>query len=224
MLPPSGGMVTTVALVREHLRNDFVMRQALLSDYLSVRRAARRLIEVYGWDTSEEAVVSAMRRFEPEERDWMGKGYDALKESATRIATDFGVLIVRNKPDVRQSVEKSLRIVDEQGPHGVFQNSRLAHYVVSSRAALHVKAAHPNLCEDVRQPACEVGVSFPKNHPGAGLGLNMVRQGFTTRRIPVLASYSFEHWFRFIVPGKHSTAAYDTVLSLRRPHIPARTA
>lgn len=50
--------------VRHHLARDAVAREALLREFVNHHALARWLIQTYGWDASESAVVSALRRYE----------------------------------------------------------------------------------------------------------------------------------------------------------------
>lgn len=58
-------MSTTVDAVKSYLERDIVLHEGLVRGILSFRRTARWLLEKEGWDASEEAVVSALRRYEP---------------------------------------------------------------------------------------------------------------------------------------------------------------
>lgn len=61
--------VTVQELVWRHLEDDVVVRRALARGILSLRRGARELIETNGWDVTEDAVVSALRRWPGGEPD-----------------------------------------------------------------------------------------------------------------------------------------------------------
>lgn len=63
-----GGEETVVSRVEAHLSHDAHMEAGIARGYLSLRRAARWLIDRYEWDVSEDAVVSALRRHEPSGR------------------------------------------------------------------------------------------------------------------------------------------------------------
>lgn len=59
------GEPTTTERVHRHLARDPTMASARARGYLSLRRAARWLLEGYEWEATEEGVVSAIRRYEP---------------------------------------------------------------------------------------------------------------------------------------------------------------
>lgn len=97
--------------VNEHLEADLVLHEALARGIVSLRKAARNLIAREGWDASEEAVVSALRRYSPTRarvppvRDLLGEG---------RITTRSGISLyaVPWTPDTRRRLSRILAAND----------------------------------------------------------------------------------------------------------------
>lgn len=80
-----------------------MINEALARGFLSVRRAARALIEERGWDATEEAVVSAIRRYEPSPCVDLENVFHLLGRTRKTAATGLGMVHV---PQTREFVTK----------------------------------------------------------------------------------------------------------------------
>lgn len=106
-------MTTTSQLVERHLENDIVLNEALARGFLSVRRAARRLIDERGWDATEEAVVSAIRRYDPSPSVDLENVFHLLGQTRKTAQTGLGLIQV---PHTQAFVSAIPRIANELEP------------------------------------------------------------------------------------------------------------
>lgn len=96
-------MTTTVEAVERYIQSDLVLHEALARGFLNFRRAARWLIEAQEWETTEEAVVSALRRYDPEPT----LDFEAVLHilSSSEIGGRTGLAIV-SFPRVHENMDK----------------------------------------------------------------------------------------------------------------------
>lgn len=105
-------MTTTVEAVERYLECDLILYGALDRGILNIRRAARWLIKEQGWDTTEEAVVSALRRYNPPRTYDMATAFHLLQASHLTARGGLASITVPRArrrllkiPDIAQAME-----------------------------------------------------------------------------------------------------------------------
>lgn len=98
---PRGGVTEAV---HDHLDSDDAAREMLAREVVNLRALARWLVDTNGWEASEEAVVSALRRYDQLPTD-VAREQQALLADATLDTRSGrrGVLLV-NGPKLRRSL------------------------------------------------------------------------------------------------------------------------
>lgn len=109
----SRGNVTRA--VHTYLDGEIAAREMLAHDVLNYRAFARHLIETQGWDVTEEAVVSALRRYprEPTSSPFSG-ARDLLKGSHIGTRANIWSLEFASKARVRDSLPRLFELVDPE--------------------------------------------------------------------------------------------------------------
>lgn len=92
-------MTTTVQAVEKHLETDPILHGALDRGILNVRQAARWLIRANEWDTTEEAVVSALRRYEAPASYELETAMELLSHSDFTARTGLAAIILPRRTE-----------------------------------------------------------------------------------------------------------------------------
>lgn len=94
-------MSTTVEAVEKYLQTDIALNESLARGVLNVRKTARWLVQAQGWDTTEEAVVSALRRYSPDPDVALDNVFHLLSESNVTFDTGFATLSIPSAREYR---------------------------------------------------------------------------------------------------------------------------
>lgn len=86
-------MTTTVEEVRRHLQRDPALADILIRGIANLRRTARWLINEHGWDATEEAVVSGLRRY-ADKHSVPPLWADRAQLEATRVGLRTGLALL----------------------------------------------------------------------------------------------------------------------------------
>lgn len=159
--------MTTAQLVQGHLEKDLVMNEALARGFLSVRKAARRLIEERGWDATEEAVVSAIRRYDPAPSADLENVFHLLGQ--TRRTAETGLAMVRAPRNLESvsSISEISDIVPPEKTFGVIPDDTWITVILDDRS---VPAVEELLSLDtggaeVQRGLGRIELAFPERSP-----------------------------------------------------------
>lgn len=94
-------MTTTVEAVEKYVQTDIALHESLARGILNVRQTARWLLETQGWDTTEEAIVSAIRRYKPDPDVALDDVFHLLSESDLTFDTGFATVSLPSAREYR---------------------------------------------------------------------------------------------------------------------------
>lgn len=209
-------MPSTAALVENYLEGDLIIERALDRGILNLRRGARWLIEHNGWDATEEAVVSALRRYSPRRvHAAIDEGYDLLRGARTGLGTGLGLVTVPRTGGVRDRVEAILERQGEGGPIGVLPGSDTVSFLTTRGEAQDIEALHGEEAKKVVYPVSKISISVPQGDPAGGMALSILLQTFSYRDIPLLEVSSSGGTYAFYVPGGRTSPAHKVLRHLR---------
>lgn len=209
-------MASTVELVEGHLESDLVIERAVSRGVLSYRRAARWMIEHNGWDTTEEAVVSALRRYQPPNpRTSIDEGYELLRWAQTGLTTGWALVEISAVPSVQT------RILGTIEPHigsrrvAVLPGTDRTVLLLEDRLAEILQEKRPDEYEKIGKPVSQVRVGLSSHGPAAGMALSILFNTFGYRGIELLGVYNSGPEYSFLVPDAFTEPAHDVLLHLR---------
>lgn len=208
-------MVTTVEAVHAHLARDPTLTDVLLRDLLRLRRTARWLIDEHGWDTTEEAIVSALRRYvEDGRRSALEDPRKGLPDH--RVDARGGLALV-TVPRVYEIQEKLLRTWKDGNVRdllAVLPSHRSIRILVEAENVRKLrKDLGRGTVEDVRRPVTVVILACENETADvtvASLGL----AALTREGIEVLEVLSSVGECSFIVPDDQRMRAFDVLSAL----------
>lgn len=142
------------------------MESARARGYLNVRAAARWLMNRYDWDAEEEAIVSALRRYDPPARVDIEEGQRLLGELKATLETGLALIEAPATPEVWDRLQAGEELLDREGYRARLPGrQRLRLVVESSEAARVTSVLEPATGRErieVREEIARVVLSFPE--------------------------------------------------------------
>lgn len=208
---------TTADRVRQHLQEDLVVEQALRRGILSLRRAARWLIARKGWDTTEDAVVSALRRYTP---PWVHAdiedAYDLLAEGTVGLQSDLALITVGRVSAIHARVRRACEKAHDGRVFGILPGPRDVTFLVEQRVLKEIRSncqatdLHHTVC-----PVSAVRIKLPRDEPSTGMAFQIILNALSRRGLELLEMFSSSGTRQFVVPNDQVLHAYDVLLRLR---------
>lgn len=210
-------MGTTVEAVHAHLERDPTLTDVLLRDLLRLRRAARWMIEEHGWDTTEEAVVSALRRYAEDHESTLTDPRATLTEHRVDARGGLALLTVPRLYEVQGKLLKAWKRGNVRDLLAVLPSRRSLRLLVEAENVLDLrKELGQHTVEDIRQPVTAVTLARdgnPADVAVTSLGLTaLAREG-----VEVLEVLSSTGECSFLVPDGERMRAFDVLSALTRP-------
>lgn len=208
-------MATTVDAVRAHLKRDPALADALIRGLVSLRRTARWLKEEYGWDTTEEAVVSALRRYAEDHRtSALSRPRRLLPDNRVDVKGGLALVTI---PRVREAKAELLEAWEEGGARDLLA-------VLPARNDLRVLVESSSLPELRKglglrriEEVCQRLTALTLEYEGERADLNVVSLALTALEhggIDVEEVLSSLGECTFVVPDRQRMAAFDVLSEL----------
>lgn len=211
-------MVTTVEAVHVHLDRDPALTDVLLRDLLGLRRTARWLIEEHDWDTSEEAVVSALRRYAGEDREPpFEEARAALAEHRVDARGGLALLTVPRVYEIQKELLSAWKDGNVRDLLAVLPSHRSLRILVEADNVQDLRREFgPRTVEDVRQPVTAITLARDGGKADvtvASLGL----AALTREGVEVVEVLSSNGECSFIVTDEERMRAFDVLSDLTQP-------
>lgn len=174
------GMPSVAQEVKASLGQDGVIREALRREVINQRALARWLIDEHGWDTTEEAVLSAIRRYaDALEGEVYDQAKTVLGQAHLNMRSQVGIVKMSKTQDVQEALPhlfelvdytkgEALRVIQSERSIKVFVDEANIPAVLELLGERHVR--------ETRRNVTEINLVLPmesKTTPGiAGLVLN----------------------------------------------------
>lgn len=207
-------MTTTVEAVHSHMAIDPLLADSLARGFISLRRTARKLIDLYDWDTSEEAVVSALRRYrEANQRSPMHEAQRRLTEMKVDVR---GSLALVSLPRILEVQERLLEAWNHAGPDqvlGVFP-ARRGTQVLLEADHLSAFTGHldPRWIERIESPVSAIRLTLP-----GAQALNILMIALTAlghHQIDVIDLSTSPPEYSILVEADNAPDAYRVMMQL----------
>lgn len=209
-------MASTTERVNEHLEGDLVMHEALARGVLSFRRAARWLIETREWEVTEEAVVSALRRYEaPTGRPGIEEAYKLLADAHVNVRSGLALATMPRVRELQRRLPSFWWKVDGEDILGLLCRPTTVHFVLEDDTLDSLREAlGPGSLEDLNHPVSEIRLTLPSDGWGAPISAAVVLNVFGHRGLDVLDAFGANPEISLMVPGKQGSRAYETATNL----------
>lgn len=211
--------MTTAEAVERYLQTDPVMHVALERGILSVRRAARWLIAKQGWDATEEAVVSALRRFEPDVAFDLEEALHLLPHTKLTASTGFTILTYPRHGDILDGLaETAVSIGEKKRLTTVSERKHVTIIVEDGSAPTVLDALGREGAERIEQDVTELKLRFPEDGSAAAAGLAIGVSMVGYAGVDVLAVLGTLPTCAVFVPGGSASNTAHDVLAVLTSH------
>lgn len=208
-------MGTTVEAVHSHLESDPALVDVLLRDVLSLRRAARWLIQKHDWETTEEAVVSALRRYaEDSESTSIWEARPKLDRAEIDVRSGLALVTLPRIPEIQESAFDAWVEANRTGPIALLWGRTRTRLLIEERSVNALSnALSPTALEEVTAPVSAVRLTFPCQQPQIPL-LTLALTGLAHQGIEALEVASCSPEWVIVVPGDYALEAHDVLCRL----------
>lgn len=210
-------MTTTVEAVNSHLATDPLLADTLARGFISLRRTARKLIEIYGWETTEEAVVSALRRYkEANPHSPLREARRRLKDLSVSVRGGLALVTIPRMYEVQESL---LEAWSETGPDQI-----LGVYPAIKSTLVLLEADHlseftqhldPRWVEHTEAPISAIRLTLREE--GQALSILMIAlTALAHHGIDVIDLSTSPPEYSILVHADSAPDAYGILMDLRR--------
>lgn len=208
-------MPTTVELVDHYLETDPALVDVLMRDMVSLRRTARKLIAKNGWDTTEEAVVSALRRFKEEPLDrstWNAKGL--LRQVGIEAKDMLALVTIPRTPEIQEAAFEAWMRESGTGPLGVLPGKTKRRLLIEERYVGDIsEAVGPLSTIEVTAPVAMLRLILPQTDDAAAL-MSVVLAALSHHGIQVLELVSLQPEWTIILSDDQLLEAHRVICAL----------
>lgn len=211
-------MTTTVEAVERHLQTDVALVDALARDIARLRRTARWLIDEYDWeDRTEEAVVSALRRYvEDHPTPPLQRDRELLTDTDVDVRTGLAtVTLPRTQathmqiPEIFSGLETLDLVAVSPG------RKRLRILVDADRAESVRESLPPGQIEAFQAPISAIQLRLPAEPEAVSL-IGHATSALVHRGIRVLDVITCSPDVFILVPDEETVDAFEAVGRLTR--------
>lgn len=179
---------TITSLVDRHLSHDIHMETILARGCLSLRRSARWMRDRYGWDCGEDAVVSAIRRYEPSKQ--LARDDELLAGVDITAQTGLCVAAVQALPEILRQIPEAEATTGE----GRFwahlpslKEDRLVFEVQHEDAVMEALHEHDDdALLEAQRGVARVTFAFPETDVDPSIGVALVLSSLARDGIELL--------------------------------------
>ncbi len=208
-------MGTTVEAVEQYIEKDLVVHEGLARGVLNIRRAARWMIERQGWDTTEEAVVSALRRYTPDQRVDLEGALHLLEHTTRMASTGLALLSAPRTREHMAGISQITRMAEPEEFLSILTGSaRVTLLVEQRRAQQAFDVLETNGDTELVNGVAEVELEFPDDGPDATTAMAVVLNVLGHRGVEILAVSGAPPVCSFFLPERHLARAYEQALWL----------
>lgn len=199
--------MTTAEAVLEHLEADLVLHEALSRGVLNYRRTARWIIDRYGWDATEEAIVSALRRYEAPRRVEFHEARERLADAEVEAETRLTVLTTSRLLGVLERIPEALSLAEPEDTVALLPGLRELQLVVERHLADDVLDVLRS--ENARaEAACALHLRFTEDDAATQVAIALTLHALGYQEKTVLGLYSSEQECTILVPPEELPSTF----------------
>lgn len=208
-------MPTTVERVENYLQTDLPLQVALDRGFLNVRKTARWLITTQDWDCTEEAVVSALRRYEPDLHIDVDSILHIIGGADLRFNTGLSIVSIPAAAEFREKISNIVNALDPEDTFTVCPERKRTNLIVDSDEVEVVLQNLPNGgCCKVESNLGLVEAHLNEEGRVAGSALSVMVNVLSHRGITVRSIFGVLPTASILVPEDETPDAFDILMDL----------
>lgn len=205
-------MTSAVEAVDLYLQRDPTLADAVSRGLANIRKTARWMIEENGWDVTEDAVVSALRRYNDRNpQQPLVEARRSLPQGRVELRTDLALLQVPRTHDIQKDALQAWKVSDVRDTLGV----------LPSRTTLKILIEKPSMqsfcgelgrerVEDIVSPVSAVQVKFDGRAPDFTVSALLV-SALAHRGIEVVELMSCAPAYSVVVQAEDGKRTFDAL-------------
>ncbi len=209
-------MASTAEQVSSYLDEDLALKEILARGVLNLRRAARWIIEKEDWDATEEAVVSALRRYGDtssgevlqEARAVLGEADVGLQSRIVSLTVPRGPPLHSRLRDAHEKLGSGDSMVVLEG------ETRVRVLVDSANAACVTDTLGVDGEPGSVEPVAVVRLVFSGDRPANLAGVAIALNAFAQQGIDVREVFTCEPQYSIVVDQEDARQAFQAVSKL----------
>lgn len=211
-------MSTTVDAVRSYLERDLVLHEGLVRGVLSFRQTARWLIDKEGWDASEEAVVSALRRYDPPELVDFEEARLNLAGAVLEAETGLVILTLPHIEEIVDRIPEAWRRLATEDTFAVLPGRKKLRIVTEDDEIGVLLEDFDTQRSECKTRIAALRLRLPRDGPEAMVATAIAIHALGFRGKDVLGVFTGESECTLLVPAEQFSEAYDALSSIIHGH------
>lgn len=211
-------MTTTAEAVERHLETDVALVDLLARDLARLRATARWLIAEYGWEeTSEEAVVSALRRYIDEHPTApLTRDRELLSDTIVDVRTGLALVTLPRTEDTHDRIPDVWCALESLDVVAVVPGRKRIRVLVDEDRVGDVEdALPPARIQSVQAPVSSIQIRLPPE-PEAFSLVGHATSALVHRDVTVLDVLTCRPEVFVLVPDGETVDAFEVVGRLTR--------
>lgn len=208
-------MTSAVESVDLYLQRDPTLADTVSRGLANLRRTARWMIEENGWDVTEDAVVSALRRYNDRNpQQPLAEARRSLPQGRVELKTDLALVEVPRTHDVQEDALQAWKASDVRDTLGVLPSRTTLKLLVeeSSLQAFCGELGRTRV-EDIISPVSVLQVKFKGRPPDLTVIVLLV-SALVHRGIDIVEVVSCAPACSVVVPADDGKSAFDVLADL----------
>jgi hypothetical protein len=207
-------MSTTVDAVKNYLERDLVLHEGLVRGILSFRRTARWLIEKEDWEASEEAVVSALRRYAPPNLVNFEEARKNLGGANLEAETGLVILTLPHVEEILDRLPHAWTGLSTEDTFAVLPGRKKLRIVTEEEALDGVIDQVDTDRADYTNRIAALRLRMPEDGPEAMVATSIAIHVLGCRGKEVLGVFTNESECTLLVPADDFSDAYQALSSI----------
>lgn len=164
-------MTTTSEAVERYLATDVALVDLLTRRIVNLRATARWLIEEHGWDATEEAVVSALRRYTADHPEApLARDRDLLAETLVDVHTGLATITLPRTKALHEEMPELWSSIEALDTLTVTQARKRCHLLAEDDKVDTVREVLPaGTIEEVDSPISAIRLTLPEEPTAVAL-------------------------------------------------------
>ena len=208
-------MTSAVEAVDLYLKQDPTLADTVSRGLANIRKTARWMIEENGWDVTEDAVVSALRRYnERNPQQPFARPRRSLEEGQVELKTGLALLEMPRTHDVQEDALNAWKAADVRDTLGVLPSRTTLKILIeeSSLSGFRAKMGRGRV-EEITSPVSLLEVKFGGGSPAPAMVVLLV-SALVHHKVEIVEVMSCSPSFSMAVPAAHGRMAFDILSKL----------
>lgn len=211
-------MPSTTEQVHNYLESDPTLQDGLDRGVLSLRQTARWLLSETGWDATEEAVVSALRRhtIDPDAIT-VAMGRQLLSEAHVDVRSGLALVTLPRELESYEGLQELWGKLEIEDMVGALPGDTRVRFLLEEHCLdTAIRTLGPSWVQDSARPVSGIRLFFPEAEQATSPAMSIVLHALGQHGVDVLDVFSCDPECSMLVPGSQEVLAHEVVWALTR--------